>query len=77
MNTYFRILDKQSTSGISLMVSVDTRLHDYIYGIVGDKLGSNGIPVAIEVDAWGELACVDEIYETEDFVVIVESDEDC
>ena len=76
MSAYFRILDKHSTSGIALRVSADVQLYNYIYRIVGDKLASNGIPVAIEADGWGEIACVGEVFETEDFVVIVEDDDD-
>lgn len=44
-------------------------LYEIIDDMVGEKLHPSGVPFSIEVDSWGELACIGEIYETEDFVV--------
>ena len=48
----------------------DNEIYEAIEDIVGDEeCPSNGIPYAIEVDGWADLACEGEIYETRDFVV--------
>ena len=74
MGTYFKIIDKRRTDGmISIVDTCLSRgiLYDEIEDIVGDKEGpANGIPYAIEVDGWGDLAAEGEIYETADFVVV-------
>lgn len=67
----FRILDKNDKSG-RVRYATHNNLYNRVEEIVGDKLADNGIPVAIEVEGWGELAGVDEVYETDDIVVIIE-----
>jgi hypothetical protein len=45
-------------------------LYEAITEIVGEKRNPcNGIPYALEVDGWGELATVGELYETPEFLV--------
>ena len=49
-------------------------LYDVIHDLVGLKIcPSNDIPYAIEVDGWGELACVGELYESHDGEFLVEA----
>lgn len=51
-------------------------LYDVINELVGLKKNpSNDIPYAIEVDGWGELACIGEFYETAEFLVEAISEE--
>lgn len=80
MGTYFKIIDKNRTDGrIDIINNGRDKgiLYDEIEEIVGDKeCPCNGIPYPIEVDGWGELACIGEIYETEDFVVVCISEEE-
>jgi len=80
MGTYFKIIDKRRTDGmISIVDTCLSRgiLYDEIEDIVGDKeCPANGIPYAIEVDGWCDLACEGEIYETRDFVVECLSEEE-
>lgn len=71
MNAIFRIIDKRETSGRIRYSSIGS-LYGIVDRLVGDKLCENGIPVAIEVDSWAELADYGEVFETEDVVVICE-----
>lgn len=71
MNTYFRIIDKNDYSGTIRYASLGS-LYEKVESIVGDKLCENGIPVAIEAEGWGELACIGEVFETQDIVIIAE-----
>lgn len=49
-------------------------LYDVIHELVGlKKCPANDIPYAIEVDGWGELACVGELYEAHDGEFLVEA----
>ena len=67
---YFKIIDKTRKDGFVNTVSGASALFDEIEDIVGMKeCPCNGIPYALEVEGWGELCAIGEIYETEDFVV--------
>ena len=69
MGAYFRIIDKHDPSGRSYYSSLDSLFED-IEGLVGERLHKNGIPIAIEVEGWAELATYEEIWENEDIVVL-------
>lgn len=71
MNAIFRIIDKHDRSGRIRYSSLGS-LYGNIERLVGEKFCENGIPVAIEVEGWAELADFDEVFETEDIVVICE-----
>lgn len=67
---YFKVFDKNRTDGYCAIINGSPQLFDEIDDIVGDMVcPANGIPYAIEVEGWGELAAIGEIYETSDFVV--------
>jgi hypothetical protein len=69
MGSYFKVIDKNRTDGHIDYIKAD-EIYEAIEDIVGDEeCPSNGIPYAIEVDGWADLACEGEIYETRDFVV--------
>lgn len=52
-------------------------LYEAITEIVGHtRCPGNGIPYAIEVDGWGELATIGEVYETPEFLVECISEEE-
>ena len=80
MGRYFRVYDKNRTDAYTPILKAPAGsqiLHDEIEDIVGDKeCPANGIPYKYEVDGWGELASVGEIYETKDFVVECISEEE-
>ena len=80
MGRYFKVIDKNRKDGRIDIVDAPEGsqiIYEKINEIVGDKVNPvNGILFSIEVDGWGELACVDEIYETRDFVVECISEED-
>lgn len=69
MDTIFRIIDKKDQSG-RIRYSPLGSLYGIIDRLVGGKLHKNGIPVAIEVEGWAEIASYDEIWESDDIVVI-------
>lgn len=74
MARYFRISDLRNGRSIRWDV-VDAPVGSQVLfceieNRVGMKLCPiNNIPYALEVDGWGELACVGETYETDDFEV--------
>lgn len=81
MGRYFKVIDKNRTDGHIEYVDNLRRRPDGIYEtieeIVGDKeCPCNGIQYKIEVEGWCDLACIDEIYETKDFVVECLSEEE-
>ena len=79
MGRYFKVIDKNRTDGCIEYIDAPEGsqvLYDVIDDMVGEKLHTNGIPLNIEVDGWSELACIGEIYETEDFVVECLSEEE-
>ena len=52
-------------------------LYDEIEKLVGYlPCPVNGIPFSMEVDGWGELACIGERYETDEFEVVCLSEEE-
>lgn len=71
MNAIFRIIDKKDVSGRIRYSSLGS-LYGVIDKLVSGKLHNNGIPVAIEVEGWAELAEYDEVWENKDIVVICE-----
>lgn len=80
MGRYFKVIDKHRTDGHDDYVDLHRRsggIYELIEEIVGDmECPCNGIPYAIEVDGWADLACEGEIYETRDFVVECLSEEE-
>lgn len=68
---YFRIKDKIHNFEFDVKAPPGRQvLYTEIENIVGQqKCPVNGIPFAIEVDGWGELAAIGEEYETDDFCV--------
>lgn len=52
-------------------------LFEAIYDIVEDKVGSNGIPIAQEIEAWAELCHIGEEYEADGFIVKCVDSERC
>ena len=81
MGRYFKVIDKGRMDGhidyVDNLLQKPDSIYDVIEEIVGDmECPANGIPYKIEVDGWCDLACVDEIYETREFVVECLSEED-
>lgn len=74
MATYFYIRDNILIREKVVKAPVGSQiLYDVIEDVVGNKKASNGIMYAIEVDGWGELACIGEMYESEEGEFIVEA----
>lgn len=48
----------------------ENEVYKVIETICGNKLAPNGIPYAIEVAGWADLATVGEVYETDDFKAV-------
>lgn len=78
MANYFYIRDNVLIREKVVKAPVGSQiLYDVIHELVGLKKNpSNDIPYAIEVDGWGELACVGELYETPEFIVEAISEEE-
>ena len=55
-------------SGLTVFIP-QTCVYDEVYYEVGEKLAPNGIPLAMEIECWSELACVGEKYITDNFTV--------
>ena len=70
---YFKLIDKSRKDGFIDIFKASRGsqiMFDKIWDIVGDKLHTNGIPLALELDGWADDdAFPGEIFETEDFVV--------
>lgn len=77
MGSYFKILNKKT--GTETLINAPAgsqKLYDEIEDIVDmAPVPSTGIPFAIEVDSWGELACVNESFTAPDFDVECISEE--
>lgn len=74
MASYFRISDLRNGRSIRWDVVNAPVGSQILYCEIEHRVGmkqcpSNCIPYALEVDGWGELACVGETYETDDFSV--------
>lgn len=78
MATYFYIRDNVLIREKVVKAPLGSQiLYDVINELVGLKKNpSNDIPYAIEVDGWGELACIGELYETAEFIVEAISEEE-
>ncbi|MBO7509961.1 MAG: hypothetical protein J6T35_02150 [Bacteroidales bacterium] len=77
MATYFYIRDNVLIREKVVKAPAGSQiLYDVINEVVGDKKAENGIPYAIEVDGWGELASIGELYETAEFLVEAISEEE-
>ena len=81
MGRYFKVIDKNRKDGhieyVDNVLQKPDCMYDIIEEIVGDaECPANGIPLKIEVDGWCELACIDEVYETKDLVVVCLSEEE-
>ena len=78
MGTYFRIIDKQRDKESFVKAPFGSQiLYEEIGNIVGEMpCPLNGIPFSIEVDGWGELACIGEDYDTEEFQVFCITEEE-
>lgn len=48
----------------------EDEVYNVIETICGDKPAPNGIPYAIEVTGWADLATIGEVYETADFKAV-------
>ena len=77
MGTYFKILNKKTGSETLIKAPAGSqKLYDEIEDIVDmAPVPSTGIPYAIEVDSWGELASVNESFTAPDFDVECISEE--
>lgn len=74
MATYFYIRDNILIREKVVKAPAGSQiLYDVIEEVVGDKVASNGIPYAIEVDGWGELASIGELFEAEGGEFLVEA----
>ena len=77
---YFKLIDKNRTDGyIDIFRAPRGRqiMFYKIEDIVGDKLHTNGVPLALELDGWADDdAFPGVIFETEDFVVECISEEE-
>ena len=74
MATYFYIQD--NIHGVEKVVKAPAGsqiLYDEIESIVGMKKCWNEILYAIEVDGWGELACIGELFEAKEGEFLVEA----
>lgn len=74
MGRYFKVIDKHRMDGrdeyVDNLLQKPDSIYDIIEEIVGDmECPANGIPYKIEVDAWCDVSCIGEIYETENLVV--------
>ena len=56
------------------LAHTEDEVYRIIETLVGDKIAPNGIPYAIEVSSWADLATIGEEYETEDFKAICVGD---
>lgn len=72
MATYFLIKDKQRKIKKAVKAPAGSQiLYEEIEKLVGDlPCPVNGIPFSMEVDGWGELACIGERYDTDAFEVV-------
>lgn len=77
MGTYFKLLNKKTGNETHINAPAGSqKLYDEIEDIVGmAPVPSTGIPFAIEVDSWGELACIDETFTAPDFEIECISEE--
>lgn len=74
MATYFYIKDNIHNREKVVKAPFGSQiLYREIEDIVGMKKYWNGIPYALEVDGWGELACVGELYESDEGEFVVEA----
>lgn len=78
MATYFYVRDDvQICECVVKTTNGGLELYDTVEEMVGEKKNpANGIPYAIEVDNWGELATIGEYYETPEFLVECISEEE-
>lgn len=58
-----KITDKKGRYNVSTYAEPGQMAYDDIYDIVGDEMANNGIPLAIEISSWAELAAVGEVWE--------------
>lgn len=74
MATYFYIQDNIHGREDAVKAPAGSQiLYDEITRIVGMKRCWNGIPYAIEVDSWGELACIGEQFDSDGNEFLVEA----
>ena len=64
----------QNRLNFPFIARTEDEVYRVIETIVGDKTAPNGIPYAIEVSSWADLATIGEEYETEDFKAICVGD---
>jgi len=80
MGRFFKIVDHTKPEVRTLWVDAprgSQKLYSEIEDIVGMKPNpSNDIPFALEVDGWGELACIEDFYVGDDFYVVCITEED-
>lgn len=81
MGRYFKVIDKRKTDGHVEVLDNLRRTPDGMYEIIEEivedkECPCNGIPYKIEVEEWADLACIDEIYETKDFVAMCIDEEE-
>lgn len=74
MASYFRITDLHKGRSIRWDVVSAPVGSQILYCEIEERVGMkpcpvSEIPYALEVDGWGELACIGETYETDDFIV--------
>lgn len=74
MATYFYIRDNVLIRERVVKAPAGSQiLYDAIEEVVGDAVANNGIPYAVEVDGWGELASIGELYEDPEGEFFVEA----
>lgn len=72
MGHYFKIINKSNNDFHVVDAPAGSQVLYYeIEDIVGEEKPNpvSNIPHAIEADGWGELACIGETYEAEEFTV--------
>ena len=60
-----QVTDKTGKHLVSAYSDNPQATYEDIRNIVGDELAPNGVPLAIEISSWAELATIGEVYETE------------
>lgn len=59
-----KITDKTGKFLVSTFCKSEQEAYYDIFDIVGDDLAETGIPLAIEMSSWADIATVGEVYDT-------------
>ena len=69
-----KVIDKTQKYLVASYETSEADVYNAIESIVGDKTAPNGIPYAIEVSSWADLAIIGEKYVTDEFEAICVGD---